>query len=130
MPTAHYKPTDSFHVQFAWRLEDGSYLRAIFNAYILDLYPDADKYLVRLTEWVATREDDSEGNVKPQAEMTQAYIKYLPRLVGRRLGLAYEADTGEALHLRLATLTGEHDFFFRFDRFPTLAAEAAIDGSG
>lgn len=129
MPTAQYNPTDSFHVQFAWRLEDGSYLRAIFTAYILDLYPDADKYLVRLTEWVATREDDGAGNTKPHEEMTQAYIKYLPRLVGRRLGLAYEADTGEALHLRLATLTGEHDFFFRFDRFPTLEAEAALDES-
>lgn len=129
MPTAQYKPKDSFHVQFAWRLEDGSYLRAIFEAYILDLYPAADKYLVRLTEWVATREDDAEGNTKPQEAMTQAYIKYLPRLVDKRLGIAYEADNGSPLHLRLATLTGEHDFFFRFDGLPELDAETALGKS-
>ncbi len=64
MPTAQYKPKDSFQVQFAWRLEDGSYLRAIFEAYILDLYPAADKYLVRLTKWIASA--DFKKDIKGQ----------------------------------------------------------------
>ncbi len=126
MPTAQYKPHDTFNVQFAWRLEDGSYLRAIFEAYILDLYPAADKYLVRLTKWIAAREDDPEGNTKPEEDRTHDYWRYIPKITGQRLGLAYEADSGRPLYLRLATLTGEHDFFFRFDGLPKLDAEAAL----
>jgi hypothetical protein len=36
------------------------------------------------------------------------------KLVGRRLSLAFEADDAHAIHLRLETLTGEHNFFYRF----------------
>lgn len=114
MPKANYKIGDEFPVQFAWRLPEGDYLRAVFNAHVLGDVPAADKYIVRLTELIAGREDTADGDMKPTTALSQEYWALVPRLVGRKLSLAYEADSGNALYLRLATLTGEHNFFFRF----------------
>ena len=46
MPEAHYQPGQSFPVQFAWRLPNEEYLRAVFQADVLELVPAADKYVV------------------------------------------------------------------------------------
>jgi hypothetical protein len=40
MPTAHFELGDTFTLQFAWRLADGDYIRAVFQADVLDLVPD------------------------------------------------------------------------------------------
>jgi hypothetical protein len=42
-------------------------------------------------------------------------------LVGCKITIAYEADDGRTIHLRLATLTGEHNFFTRYDDAEVIA---------
>jgi hypothetical protein len=49
------------------------------------------------------------------ADLTREYWALVGRLQGRRITIAFEAADGRPLHLRLETLTGEHNFFFRFD---------------
>lgn len=121
MPVANYQPGESFAVQFAWRLPDGEYLRAMFQADIVDLVPGADKYVVRLSRFLAGREDDAEGQVKPLESLEGAYWDQVRGLEGRRITIAYEADDGRPLYLRLATLTGEHNFFSRYEDAAVIA---------
>lgn len=115
MPEAHYQPGQSFTLQFAWRLPAGDYLRAIFQADVVELVPGADKYVIRLARFLAGREDDAEGQVKPLDALEGEYWTLVRGLAGRTITIAYEADDGHPLYLRLATLTGEHNFFTRYE---------------
>ena len=121
MPEAHYEPGQSFPLQFAWRMPDGEYLRAVFRADVLELVPGADKYIVRLSEFLAGREDDNEGNVKPLESLKGEYWDMVRGLDGRTITIAYEADDGHPLYMRLATLTGEHNFFTRHEDVEVIA---------
>jgi hypothetical protein len=114
MPVAHYHVGESFPIQFAWRLPDGGYLRAVFEAQVLGLIEPADKYLVRLDRLLAGREETHEGTPKLKEELSADYWALVGRLIGRKITLAYEADDGRALYMRLETLTGEHNFFSRY----------------
>jgi hypothetical protein len=114
MPTANYQVGESFRVQFAWKLPEGDYLRAVFEAQVLDTIPSADKYIVRLNKLVAGRQETAEGEMRPREEFSSEYWALVAQIAGNKLSLAYEADDGRALHLRLATLTGEHNYFWRF----------------
>jgi hypothetical protein len=115
MPEAQYEVGDSFPVQFAWRLPNNDYLRAVFQADIVGLVPGADKYVVRLSELIAGRQETEAGEMRPKEEFSKEYWALVGRLIGHKVSLAYEADDGRALYMRLATLTGEHNFFTRFD---------------
>ena len=115
MPTAHYKIGESFPLQFAWRLPQGDYLRAVFLAEVLDLVPEADKYIARLTKLEAGRQEDEQGKLRPSEQFSKDYWSMVAELVGRKITVAYEADDGHALYLRLATLTGEHNYFTRYE---------------
>lgn len=115
MPTANYQKGESFPVQFVWKLPDGDYVRAVFTAVILDIVPAADKYIVRLQELVAGRQESSTGEMRAAEGLTREYWQMIGRLQGRRVTVAYESDNGQSLYMRLETLTGEHNFFFRFD---------------
>jgi hypothetical protein len=106
---------ESFQVQFVWQIPDGDYLRAIFAAEILNRDNSSDKYLLRLTEFLAGRQETAEGEMRPVEEVTQEYWSLVDQITGRIVVLAYEAADGRPLHLRLATLTGEHNFFYRFN---------------
>ena len=121
MPTAHYEVVDSFPLQFAWQLPDGDYIRAVFKAEVLDLVPEADKYVVRLNKLVAGRQENEDGELKPQETFSSEYWSIVEGLVGRKITIAYEADDGRAIHLRLATLTGEHNFFTRYEDAEVMA---------
>lgn len=121
MPKAHYQIGESFALQFAWRLPDGDYLRAIFQAEVVDLVPVADKYIIILRQFVAGREDDVEGNVKPLTSLDGENWDMVRGLAGRKITIAYEADDGHPLYLRLATLTGEHNFFTRYEDAEVIA---------
>lgn len=114
MPEANYKIGETFAVQFAWKLPNDNYVRAVFKAEVLDLAPEADKYMVRLLELAAGRQEDGNGRILPQEQFSKDYWELVGRLVGRRIAIAYEADDTHAIYMRLATLTGEHDFFFRY----------------
>ncbi len=115
MPEAHYQPGQSFPVQFAWRLPNEEYLRAVFQADVLELVPAADKYVARLSLLLAGREETADGQAKPPESLSRDYWALVGKLIGRTITLAYEADDGRALYLRLATLTGEHNFFTRYE---------------
>lgn len=115
MTDAHYQPGQTFNLQFAWRLPEGDYLRAVFEAEVIDLVPAADKYVIRLSRLLGGREDDADGAVKPLTALEGKYWELVRGLIGRTLTMAYEADDGRPLYLRLATLTGEHNFFSRYE---------------
>jgi hypothetical protein len=125
MPDARYQPGQSFALQFAWRLPEGDYVRAIYQADVLELAPTADKYIVRLSKLLAGREDDAEGAVKPLESLAGPYWDLARGLVGRKITIAYEADDGRPLYLRLATLTGEHNFFTRYEDAEVIARGVA-----
>ena len=115
MPTAHFEVGESFPLQFAWTLPDGDYLRAVFTAEIIDLVPDADKYIVQLNKLAAGRQEDSTGNLRDSAEFSRDYWALVGGLVGRKMTVAYEADDSRALRMRFETLTGEHNYFTRYE---------------
>lgn len=121
MTEPKYKPGESFGIQFAWRLPEGEYLRAIFQSDVLDLVPGADKYIIRLSRFIAGREDDTEGNPKQPDSLEGEYWEMVRGLIGRTITIAYEADDGKPLYLRLATLTGEHNFFTRYEDASVIA---------
>lgn len=105
---------ESFTVQFVWKLPEGDYIRAIFRARILEIDPASEKYLVQLEELLAGRQETAAGEMRPKAEMTLPYWGRVRQIIGNKVTLAYEAADGRPLHMRLATLTGEHNFFTRY----------------
>ena len=115
MPTARFQTGESFPLQFAWRLPNGDYLRAVFQAIVLDLVPKADKYIVLLSKLIAGRQENEDGVLRPQEAFSTEYWQMVDGLVERKITIAYEADDSRAIHMRLATLTGEHNFFTRFE---------------
>jgi len=121
MPQAHYQIGDSFNVQFAWRLPDGDYLRAIFQADVLDLVQGADKYIVKLSQFLAGREDDAEGYPKQIEALKGEYWDLVRAITGRTITIAYEVDDGHPIYLRFATLTGEHNYFTRHEDAAVIA---------
>jgi hypothetical protein len=121
MPSAHYIVGEDFPLQFAWHLPEGDYIRAVFRAHILDTVPEADKYIVRLLELEAGRQEDEDGQLRPREQFSREYWSMVGDLVGRKITIAYEADDGRALYMRLATLTGEHNFFTRYEDAEVIA---------
>ena len=121
MPSANYKIGESFSLQFAWRLPQGDFLRAVFLAEVLDLVPEADKYIARLIRLEAGRQEDEQGGLRPTEQFSKEYWSMVGDLVGRKITIAYEADDGRALYLRLATLTGEHNYFTRYEDAEVMA---------
>lgn len=114
MPKANYEIGELFAVQFAWRLPDQDYIRAVFEAEVLDLVEPAEKYVVRLRRLIAGRQEDENGRLRDTASFSRDYWALVGNLVGRKITVAYEVDDGRALHMRLETLTGEHNYFYRY----------------
>jgi hypothetical protein len=118
MPDANFEVGQSFNVQFVWQIPAGDFLRAIFKADVLTLDSVSGKYVVLLEEFLAGRQEDAHGEMRPGEEVTREYWAMVAELAGRRISLAYEADDGRPLWLRLETLTGEHNFFSRLNEIP------------
>lgn len=112
-------------MQFAWRLPNGDYLRAVFEAAVLDTVPAADKYMVRLTKLVAGRQDTAAGDVRPKEELSRAYWALVGELIGNKISVAYEVQDGRALYMRLETLTGEHNYFTRYEKLDEISEKVA-----
>jgi hypothetical protein len=113
-------------VQFACRIPEGDYLRALFNAQIMLVEQKSEKYVVRLDEWLAGRQESSDGQMRPLADVSRDYWALVARLSGQRISLSFEASSAKALWLRLETLTGEHNYFRRLNELPP-AMEAQLD---
>ena len=109
---------DTFHLQFVWRIPNEDYLRAFFNAEVLVLDELSNKYVVRLSEFVAGRQETNRGEMRSIEEVAKEYWSLVAELAGRKIAVAYEADDGRPLWLRLETLTGEHNFFSRLNDLP------------
>jgi hypothetical protein len=109
------QPDDTFTVQFVWRLKEGNFVRAFFKASVLELHAEAEKYLVQLDELLAGQEEGSGGAILPKEEMTLPYWAMVVRLIGRKVLLAAEVADGRPVRLRLATLMGLHNFFYRYE---------------
>lgn len=114
MPSANYKVGETFRIHFVWKLPNKHYIRALFDVKILDIDLSADRYLILLDSLVAKREEDSVGDGLAEKEHTEKYWEMVYRLTGRRAHVAFEADDGRPLFLRLPTLTLEHKFFTRY----------------
>lgn len=119
----HLTIGDHFDVQFVWQIpadEDnprGDIIRAVFNAEILAVIDAAEKYLVQLTRFVAGRQESADGQtIRPQPELAFAYWRHVLALRERKVTLAWEVADGRPLQMRLTTLTGEHDFFRRYNQ--------------
>ncbi|MCP5097727.1 MAG: hypothetical protein GY943_19440 [Chloroflexi bacterium] len=121
MPNANYTVGQTFPLQFAWKLPQGDYLRAVFDAKVLDTVPAADKYIVQLTKLVAGRQESHEGEMRTKEELSHDYWALVGNLIGNKVTVAYEVDDGHALHMRLATLTGEHNFFTRYEKLDAVS---------
>ena len=114
MPESHYNIGETFPAQFAWRLPNGDYLRAVFRAEVLGIVDAADKYVVRLVELIAGRQENEDGELLQTDQFSKEYWALVGKLIGRRITIAFEADDGHAVHFRLETLTGDHNYFYRF----------------
>lgn len=118
MPEANYRIGEIFHVQFVWRIPDGDFLRAIFTAEVLLIDDISDKYVVLLTEFVSGRQEAPDGSMRSLEDVAKDYWARVKQLEDRKISLAFEADDGRPLWLRLETLTGEHNFFRRLNELP------------
>lgn len=123
MVEANYDIGESFKVHFVWRIPNGDFLRAIFLAEVQKLDSDSDKYVVLLRDFLAGRQEDSQGEMRPAEEVDRQQWQRVVKLAGRRISVAYEADDGRPLWLRLETLTGEHNFFSRLNEIPPQLAK-------
>lgn len=114
MPTANYKSGETFHIHFVWKLPNEHYLRALFEASVLDIDLSADRYLIKLSNLLGKREEDEAGNGLPEEAHSAEYWQMVYRLIERKAHVAFEVDDGRPLFLRLPTLTLEHKFFTRY----------------
>lgn len=130
MPEAQYTIGDEFRTQFVWRLPSGDFLRAIFRVQVLKVDSLSDKYVVRLEEFEAGRQESADGLVRQKDEVNRTYWSSVDSLTGNKISLAYEADDGRPLWLRFETLTGEHNFFHRLNELPTNLPNWQIKSKG
>ena len=118
MPEANYEVGQYFRAQFVWRLPEGDYLRAVFDCEVLYQDTVTDKYVVLLHDFLAGRQESSEGEMREAEQVDKDYWGKVANLEGKKVSLAFEADDGRPLWLRLETLTGEHNFFRRLNELP------------
>ncbi|MFK7802611.1 MAG: hypothetical protein AB8G95_13335 [Anaerolineae bacterium] len=114
MPTANHEIGEKFHIHFVWKIPNDHYLRALFEATVLDIDLSADRYLIKLPNLLGKREENEAGEALPEDEHTIEYWQMVYKLIGRKAHVAFEVDDGRPLFLRLPTLTLEHKFFTRY----------------
>jgi hypothetical protein len=125
---ARYGVGETFSVQFVWRIPDGDFLRALFEAEVLYIDRVAGKYVLYLGQFTAARQERVDGSVQEADALKREYWALVSGLVGRKISVAFEADDARPLWLLLDTLTGEHDFFSRLDDFPGRVRPGANKG--
>ena len=123
MAETHYGVGEFFRTQFVWRIPSGDFLRAIFKVEVMHLDDVSDKYVVRLDDFLAGRQETAEGESVSIEETSKDYWALVNALTGNKISLAYEVDDGRPLWLRFETLTGEHNFFRRLNELPRTLAE-------
>lgn len=107
------KVGDKFPVQFVWQLPSGDFVRAIFDGVVVGLDREWDRYVLRLERLMAGLQENPAGKPRQQSDYTNEYWSKVGGIIGSTIYLAYEADDGRPIRLRLTTLTGEHTYFSR-----------------
>lgn len=115
MPQANRSIGETIRLHFVWKIPNGHFVRALFDANILDIDLELDRYLVKLTKLVAKREETETGAGLSEENHTADYWQLVYNLTGRMAHIAFEADDGRPLFLRLPTLTLDHKFFTRYE---------------
>lgn len=115
MPDANFQPGDSFPLHFVWQLPEGDFVRAVFRAEVIAHDLSLDRYLLRLAELLAGRQESPQGEVRTREEWALPYWQMVTDLIDKKVYLAFEVDDGRPIRLRLDTLTQEHRFFTRLD---------------
>ncbi len=128
MSSASKDVGDHFRVQFVWRIPSGDFLRAIFDVEILAQDILSEKYVILLKDFTAARQESEEGEMRSINAVNQKYWGMVSSLGGKRISLAFEADDGRPLWLRLETLTGEHNFFSRLNELPPTFSDTELGG--
>ncbi len=116
MPDANFQPGDSFPLHFVWQLPEGDFVRAVFRAEVIAHDLSLDRYLLRLAELLAGRQESPQGKVRAREEWALPYWQMVTDLIDKKVYLAFEVDDGRPIRLRLDTLTQEHRFFTRLDK--------------
>ncbi len=102
----HPRPGDIFSLHVGWKLPGGHRLEVTFAAQVEALERDKNRLRCRLLQI------QSAGGSQPENDVAPYYLERVLALVGKRALVPLEALQGIVLPLRLATLTGEHAFFF------------------
>jgi hypothetical protein len=100
------QPGDTFPIHMGWTLPDGHRIQATFKVQVEALELEKNRMRCRLLEIETVK------GSKPASEVDAGYLTRVGMLVGRRALIPMEALRGLVLPLRLATLTGEHPYFF------------------
>lgn len=103
------QPGDIFPVHMGWKLPDGNRLRVTFEVQVETLELDQNRLCCQLLRVQAA------GGSRPESEVDPMYFQQVMGLVGKRAMIPLDARQGIVLPLRLATLLGEHDYFFDSD---------------
>jgi hypothetical protein len=103
------QPDDTFPVHMGWTLPDGTRLRVTFKVQVEALELDKNRMRCRLLQI-----QSAAGN-RPESEVDPEYFERVMGLIGKRAMIPLDARQGIVLPLRLATLTGEHNYFFDLD---------------
>ena len=102
----HPQLGDTVSIHIGWKLPDGHRLAVTFEARIEAFETDNNRLRCRLLRVM------SSGGSQPEANVAPRYFDLVLALVGKRALVPLDALEGIVLPLRLATLTGEHHFFF------------------
>ena len=97
---------DIFPVHMGWKVPGGHRLQVTFKVRVEALELDKNRMRCRLLRIEAA------GGSQPESEVNRYYFEQVMGLLGKRAMIPLDARQGIVLPLRLATLTGEHPFFF------------------
>lgn len=100
------QPGEIFPVHMGWTLPDGNRLQVTVEVRVKAVELDKNRMLCQLLQIQA-----ASGN-RPESEVDPIYFAHVMGLIGKQALIPLEAHHGIVLPLRLATLTGEHHYFF------------------
>ncbi|MDJ0755484.1 MAG: hypothetical protein QNJ45_18310 [Ardenticatenaceae bacterium] len=115
MSPSTYAIGDEFLIHFVWQIPNGDFIRAIFAAEIVNLDQPTNRYIIKLKELKAGRQENEIGEILPRQSFSEEHWRLVGELIGRQAAVAYETADGRPVRLRLATLTREHKYFTRFE---------------
>ena len=100
------QPGDTFPIHMGWTLPGGNRLQVTVEVRVKAVELNKNRMLCQLLHIQAASGNRHESEVDP------FYFAQVMGLIGKQALIPLEARQGIVLPLRLATLTGEHHYFF------------------